>query len=163
MEWWHELVGYNDEQLTAYQMIIRAIIIFFIFLLFIRIAGTRTLGNKTIFDQIIPLILGAILGRAIVTPQPIPATLGVVLVLMLLHRLVAWLTFRTHAAGYIIKGKPLPLVRNGEIQWENLKRSHITVHDIQETMRLQGHEVKIEKIKECHLERSGKISVIMTE
>lgn len=154
------LVGSDHKQLEIYQMVIRGVIIFFFALFIIRIAGTRTLENKTIFDQIISLILGAILGRAIVTAQSIPATLAVVLVLLLLHRFIAWITFRSRTAGFVIKGRALLLVKDGELQWKNMRRSHITIHDIEEKLRLIGCRKKIEEIKECYLERSGIISVV---
>jgi uncharacterized membrane protein YcaP (DUF421 family) len=141
--------------------VVRGILVFFLALIFIRIFGNRTIGKNTIFDNITTLMIAAILGRAIVTHQPFGATVVVVTVLFVLHRLTAWITFHSKLAGYIIKGKALVLVRNGEVQWKNLGKAHITVHDIEETMRLEGKSADISKIKECCLERSGKISIIM--
>ena len=160
MDWWHQLIGFDEPKLTLYQMLIRGTIIFFIALAYVRIAGVRTLGKIAIFDQITILILGSILGRAIVTNQPFIPTLLVVLLLMLLHRLMAWISFRSHKAGSIIKGEPLLLVKDGQVQWDNMRKSHIAIHDLQEMLRIEGHHPQIEKIKECYLERSGKISIV---
>jgi uncharacterized membrane protein YcaP (DUF421 family) len=163
MEWWHHLIGYQNEQLALHQMVVRGVILFFLALLFIRVFGNRTIGKNTIFDNITTLMVAAILARAIVTHQPFGATLVVVMVLLALHRLTAWITFRSHTVGKIIKGEPLLLVKDGKVQWKNLSRSHITVRDIEETMRLEGKSAEIETIKECYLERSGRISIVMEQ
>lgn len=163
MDWWYNLVGYDEQKLVLHQMVIRAIIIFFIALVYIRIAGMRTFGKKTIFDQVTVLMMGAILGRAVVTNQPFFSTLIATLVLMLLHRFTAWITFRSHKAGLVLKGSAVLLVKNGELQKENMSKTHITVEDIRESLRLEGHLPEIDKVKECHLERSGNLSIVMKE
>lgn len=163
MDWWYNLIGHDDGKLLLHQMVIRAVIIFFIALAYIRIAGMRTFGKKTIFDQVTALMLGAILGRSVVTNQPFFATLAATLVLMLLHRFIAWITYRSHAAGYILKGKAVLLIKDGKLQEKNMSRTNITLEDIRESIRMEGYNPEIEKVKECYLERSGNLSIIMNK
>src|SRR5438046_4625299 len=99
MELLNDLLGLDAEKLEAYQMIFRAIIVFFTTLIFIRIAGIRTLGKQSSFDTLTSLMLGAIMGRAVVTEQSFFGSILATLVLMLLHRLVAWVTFKSKKAG----------------------------------------------------------------
>jgi uncharacterized membrane protein YcaP (DUF421 family) len=107
------------------------------------------------------LILGSILGRAIVTNQPLAASLAVALLILLLHRLLAWLTFLSHDAGSVIKGSPIALIHDGKKQDYNMKWQHITVHDISESLRLSLHSEDIGAIKDAYMERSGQISIIL--
>src|SRR5438045_453646 len=96
-----ELLGLHADKLKDYQMACRAVVVFFIALAYVRIAGVRTFGKKTVFDQVTALILGSVLGRAIVSTESFTGHLIGCLVIMLLHRLVSWITFKSHAAGRI--------------------------------------------------------------
>jgi uncharacterized membrane protein YcaP (DUF421 family) len=120
------LPGLHAEKLEAYQMAVRAVIIFFTALILIRIAGIRTLGKQSAFDTLTSLMLGAIMGRAIVTDQSFFGSILATLVLMLLHRMVAWLTFKSKKMGSILKGRNILLMRDGERHQKNLAHTHIT-------------------------------------
>jgi uncharacterized membrane protein YcaP (DUF421 family) len=104
-----------------------------------------------VFDQITLLILGAMLGRSIVTNQPCVVTLDIVLMLMLLHRIVGWIAFYSPKASRLINGDPILLIKNGEIEWKKLRKAQFTVANIQATLREGGQEPEIEKVKECYL------------
>jgi uncharacterized membrane protein YcaP (DUF421 family) len=160
MEFFDRILGLHAEKVEAYQMAARAIIIFFTSLIFLRIAGIRTLGRQSAFDTLTSLMLGAIMGRAVVTNQSFFGSILATLVLMLLHRLMAWIAFRSKKAGAIIKGKPLLLIKDGKKQQKNLARSHITEDDISEALRRDVNSTSFDEIKEVYLERSGEISII---
>ena len=65
MNWMDALFGHGRD-LDALQMSCRAVVIFVIALLLLRIAGIRTIGKKSAFDQVIIIMLGAILSRPVV-------------------------------------------------------------------------------------------------
>jgi uncharacterized membrane protein YcaP (DUF421 family) len=161
MESLENMIGLcSDELKTALQMAAKALVIFLISLILIRVAGIRTLGKQTAFDQLTVLMLGAIMGRAIVTTQSFFGSIIAALVLVLLHRLMAIITFRSKRIGSIIKGKQILLFKEGKKQEENLKKTHITEEDILEALRQNTNAASLEKIKEVYLERSGEISLI---
>ena len=160
MHFFDQFVGLHSEWLEPYQMAARALVVFALSLLLIRIAGIRTLGKQSAFDIITSMMLGAILGRSVVANQSFFGSILAALVIMLLHRLTAWITFRSKKAEAIIKGKNLILMKNGKKNQKNLRRAHITEEDIQEAMRHQTNSTAPEKIIEVHLERSGDISII---
>ena len=161
MELAENLFGLHAERLETHQMIVRAIIIFFIALTFIRISGVRTLGKQTAFDHLTALMLGAIMGRAIVAAdQPFFGSIIATLVIMLLHRFIAWITFKSKRSGWIFKGKQIILMKDGKMVSENMKKTNITKEDILEALRRDINQNSFDKIKEAYLERSGEISFI---
>jgi uncharacterized membrane protein YcaP (DUF421 family) len=160
MEWLNDMLGLDADKLSACQMAMRAIIIFITSLVLIRIAGIRTLGKQSAFDTLTSLMLGAIMGRAIVASQSFFGSIVAALIIMLLHRLVAWMTYKSKKAGSIIKGKDLLLIKDGKKQNKNLRSSHITEEDIMEALRHDVNITSLYKIKAVYLERSGEISII---
>lgn len=161
MEVIENLFGLDEHKLETYQMIARAFVIFFVALLLIRVSGIRTLGKQSAFDNLTALILGAIMGRAIVSAeQPFFGSILATLVIMVLHRVVAWITYRSKKMGIILKGRELLLIKNGEPNEKNMKQTHITGEDILETLRKDVNVPSLDTIKEVYLERSGEISFI---
>jgi uncharacterized membrane protein YcaP (DUF421 family) len=58
-----------------------------------------------------------------------------------------------------VKGDRRQLIKDGEILWDQMKRAHITKHDIEQFMRRSGREAHIEEILNASLERNGEISI----
>jgi uncharacterized membrane protein YcaP (DUF421 family) len=156
-----DIFGIDVQKLETYQMISRAVVIFFISLVLVRVSGIRTLGKQNAFDNLTALMLGAIMGRAIVSAeQPFFGSIIATLVIMILHRFVSWLTFHNKKSGVILKGKHLLLVKNGERIEKNLKKTNITEEDILESLRRDVNVPSLDKIKEVYLERSGDLSFV---
>ena len=160
MDFWNELLGLNAEYLKGYQMAVRAFILFFASLIMVRISGIRTLGKQTAFDQLTALMLGGIMARTVVTGKSFFGSLLASLVIMVLHRLMAWISFKNKKLGSILKGKPVLLQENENRQIDNQRKTHITDDDIKEALRTNLNTSDTSKIKEVYLERSGEISIV---
>jgi uncharacterized membrane protein YcaP (DUF421 family) len=160
LEFFNDILGLDVEKLQPYQMAARAVVIFFISLLLVRISGIRTLGRQSAFDILTSLMLGSILGRSVVASQSFFGSILAVFLLMLLHRLTAWVTYRSKKTGAIIKGEELLLMKEGEWKKNNLSKSHITEEDVMEALRHDINKTSLDEIREVYLERSGEISII---
>jgi uncharacterized membrane protein YcaP (DUF421 family) len=159
MEWIETIFGHGT-QLNSLQMSARAILIFFITLLLLRIAGMRTFGKKTAFDNVITILLGSILSRAVVGASPfIPTTAGC-LAFVLVHWLLARLSFYSDRVGRLVKGEKSSLYARGQENEPNMKSAHISRKDLLEGIRLKINESSFEKIEEIFIERNGEISII---
>lgn len=53
------------------------------------------------------------------------------------------------------------MIKDGQMQEENMRKANITVHGLHEMLRLTAKLTQIEKVQEAYLERSGNISVIL--
>jgi len=160
MNTFYELIGEGTENLTAGQMMLRSLIIFLIGLLFIRLAGRRSFGMRSAFDNVIGILLGAILSRAVVGASPFWPTVCAALVIAALHRLFAWISIYSDGFGGLIKGNPKVIYKDGRLSHDNMKRCLITDKDLVEGLRKQGNTERLEDVKAVYVERDGTLSVV---
>jgi len=153
-------IGAEPKQLTFFQISLRGIIVFLFTLIVVRLGKKRSLAEKTAFDAVLIVILASVLARAINGSGPFFATLGGGLVMVLLHRLMGWLACRWHAFGILIKGRPDVIVQDGQIIWDEMRRNHVSEHDLEEDLRSQAETDNLKDIRTARVERSGSISFI---
>src|SRR5205807_572806 len=98
-------------------------------------ARASVLLRQTAFDAVLLVILASVLSRAINGSAAFFATLGGGLVLVLLHRLLAFIAFHSHWFGCLIKGRPELIIDDGDFVLSTMHRNHISTHDVEEDMR----------------------------
>ena len=156
------LVGPDGQpkDLTLLQLCLRGFIIFVLGLAMVRLGDRRSLAEKTGFDTLFLVFIGAVLARAINGSAPFLNTIGCAVFLMLVHRICAFIAFHSHAFGKVIKGDPVRLVTDGEFDWKAMKRHLVSRHDLEEDLRLSARIDDLSEIRAARLERSGDISFI---
>lgn len=153
----------DNKELSVMQMSVRAAVVFVAAIIMIRIGDKRFMGKNTALDVMLGIIFGSVVSRAITGNAPFFQTLVAALVLVLLHWSISFIAFRWGTFGDMVKGKKRLLINEGEILWENMKKSHITENDLQEALRNNGNETEIGEVKSAYLERNGNISIIMSQ
>jgi len=154
-EWW----GYKDN-ITPLEVAARALVMFAIMLLLLRFTGMRSFSKGSVFDNLIIILLGAVLGRGVVGGTPFFSALGGGIALLLVHKLISRLTFYNKWAGRQLKGTPTVLFSEGKFLYDNMKECDISEHDILEELRLSCQCKNLDGFAEVYMERSGKISFI---
>jgi uncharacterized membrane protein YcaP (DUF421 family) len=154
-----DLIG-SGHDLTVSQMAIRAFFVFFIALILIRVAGIRAFGMKSAFDNIIILLLGAILSRAVYGGSSFIAIITASSVIVVMHRLFAILSVYSDTFGQLVKGDKTLLYKNGKSLEPNMRKSLISHKDLDEGIRIEANVETRDKIEAAYLERNGHISVI---
>src|SRR5437773_10139704 len=151
-------LGVEPRDLTFAQISLRGIIVFLATLAMIRLGHKRSLARKTSFDAVLLVILASVLSRAINGSSAFFATIGGGVVLVLLHRLLAFIAFHSHWFGCLIKGRPELIIEDGDFVLNTMHRNHISTHDVEEDMRLSLHDDDVSKVKKGRVERSGDVS-----
>ena len=150
----------QPKELSLVQLCVRAFIVFLLGLAMVRLGDRRSLAEKTGFDTLFLVLIGAVLARAINGSAAFLTTIGCAFFLMLVHRTFAWIAFRSHAFGKLIKGAEVKIISDGRIDRKALKRHLVSEHDLEEDLRLSAETEDIADIKVARLERSGDISFI---
>jgi uncharacterized membrane protein YcaP (DUF421 family) len=153
----------KSTELTLLNISLRALFIFIVGLALVRIGDRRSLSEKTAFDAIFIVLVGSMLSRAINGTAPFFTTIAAGIVLMLVHRVCAFAACRSHGFGKLLKGQPITVVRNGEVDWQELQRNLVSKHDFEEDLRLDAQTDDASSIQLARLERSGDISFIKKE
>jgi uncharacterized membrane protein YcaP (DUF421 family) len=149
-----------DDNIGIWEIMARASVMFVIMLIMIRLSGMRSFGKGDVFDNILTILLGAVLSRGIVGATPFFSAVAGGVTIMVIHYLFSSLSFFDRWIGKVVKGKWLCLYQNGEFEWENMKTAHITRHDIEEQLRVRLHTNSMDDVKEIYFERTGKLSFI---
>jgi uncharacterized membrane protein YcaP (DUF421 family) len=158
-----DFVGIGTEQLAWWEMMVRAAIIYLTAVVIVRLGDKRFMGKNTAFDVILGIILGSVLSRAITGNAPFFPTIAAAAVLMAVHWLFAITSFHLSAFGGFVKGRERVLIRDGEIQWDAMRKSHITQNDLEEALYTSGGGSDTSDVKIARLERGGTISVVPKE
>jgi uncharacterized membrane protein YcaP (DUF421 family) len=150
------------RDLDSAQMTTRAIAIFFATLVMIRISGRRSFGQRSPFDYVVAILLGATLSRVIVGASPAIPTLCASLSIVILHRLLAWGCIHSPSLERWLVGTERELFRDGQFDQRQMDAALITRADIFETARAQNGAFDLSGVRAAYLERNGEISLIKT-
>lgn len=153
----------NSFELMWWQIMLRAMIVYVIALILVRLGDRRFIGKLSAFDVVLGIILGSVLSRAITGSAPFFPTIGAGLALIGMHRLFATVAFHFRPFSILVKGSKQPLIVDGEIQWDNMRASSIGEHDLHAALRAEASIDDPAQVEAAYLERSGDISVIPRE
>jgi uncharacterized membrane protein YcaP (DUF421 family) len=156
-------IGLEPKNLNFLHIALRAIIVFFVTLLILRVSNKRFLSKMSAFDAIVGFILASMLARAVNGSASFWPTLGGGFVLIGIHRLLAFIAVRSRWFERVVKGSAENLVDGGRVNRKLMRKLQISESDLLEEARLNAQVSELDEIKTANLERSGEISVIPDE
>jgi uncharacterized membrane protein YcaP (DUF421 family) len=144
--WWH--------------FIVRAAVVYFMVLVFIRISGKRQVGQMTPFDLVLFLLISNAVQNSM-NGGDNSITAGAILAatLVLLSWFLGWITRKNRKLEKLIDGEAEILIHNGKLRPHALERAGLTQHDLLAALR----ESDCAAIKDVHtaiLETNGRITVL---
>ena len=148
-----------QDPLLPHHFAARAVLIYIIGVAIVRIGKSRIVSRMTPLDVILGFILGSLLSRGITGHASLSATAISSVALVACHWAFTALAYQSHALGVLLKGNVRLLVEDGVPQLANMRHSHISRHDLEESLRLAGVD-DIREVRRAYKERNGEISVI---
>lgn len=142
---------------------IRAVILYFILLLAMRIMGKEDLGELQPFDLVVSLMLAEL---AVMPMEDLDAPLmhGLMAtaVVMFLQCLISYVTLKSNTARKLICGVPSIIYDHGRFNIKDMNKLRINVNDILGQMRLKGF-YSFEDIDYVIMETNGDVSIVAPE
>lgn len=149
-------------QLSApwWELIVRAVLVYLLLLLLMRVSGKRTVGEFTPFDLIVVILLGESMQGAL-SPDD-TSVLGPAIVaatLVGLNWLLGFLTTRSRRVDVLVEGEPVVLVRNGRIDRKALLSQNVPRSDVMEAIR-RAQLAGLADVAKATLETDGEITIL---
>jgi uncharacterized membrane protein YcaP (DUF421 family) len=153
----------EGKDLGGLQMAMRAITVFICCLALIRISGRRSFGNRSPFDYVVAILLGATLSRVIVGASPAVATMVASLTIVVLHRALAWACVHSSSLERLVAGSERDVYHDGHFDEQQMSAALITRADVLESVRQQLGARDLDGVETAILERNGEISLIRSQ
>jgi uncharacterized membrane protein YcaP (DUF421 family) len=128
-------LGLDSRDISVLQMGLRAVVVYIVTVIMVRLGKKRFMGRATAFDVILGIMLGSIVSRALTGNAPFVPALVASAVLVAMHGLFSGIALNWHGFGHLVKGKPTLLVRNGTVDEAAMRKTHMTEHDLWEDLR----------------------------
>lgn len=140
---------------------VRAIIIYIIVLIVMRLMGKREIGQLQPFELVISIMIADLASIPMSDPG-VPIFNGIVPILGLLcmHLIITLLNIKSVNIRKVTCGKPTLLIFRGKVDESALKKERFTISELQE--RLRGKDVfNLGDVEYAILETNGEVSVIL--
>ncbi|HWW66326.1 MAG TPA: YetF domain-containing protein [Sphingomonadaceae bacterium] len=158
MDMFRLLIG-PDEGADTLQLCFRALILFLFGIACVRIAGRRTFAHYSPLDIVVALIVGSNISRVMTGKAAFFPALAATLVLVVLHRLLAYATLHWGILSWLVKARPIRIVEDGQLDEARLRRAEMSREDLLEALRMEQVD-SIAAAAQATLEAGGKLSVV---
>lgn len=143
------------------ETVLRAVSMYFLLMVVLKIAGRRTLLEMTSFDFILLLIISEATQQALLGNDFSVTGAGLTIITLIVMDIVlgkfkAWFP----RLELLIDGASLILVEDGQLLTRRARKAGITVEDILASARSSQGLERLDQIKFAILEKNGKISII---
>jgi uncharacterized membrane protein YcaP (DUF421 family) len=148
------------ETINETLLVLGRIITILPLLLFITIyMGKRAIGELPIFDFLIILTLGSVVGADIADPKVQHLQTGVAIIAIgILQKLVSKLKIANRKIGRLLTFEPTVVIQNGKLLRKNLNHIHYSVDNILQMLR-EKDVFDINDVETAIIESSGALSV----
>ncbi len=126
----------------------------------VKILGKTQINQITPFDFISALVLGNILGDAIYDDKAnLPHILFSIFTWSGLIFVTEMITQKSRRARKVLEGDPSVVIKNGYIQWNELKRNRLDIDQLLQLLRAKS-TFSVNEVAYAILENDGSISVL---
>ena len=138
----------------------RAIVLYIIVLIVMRLMGKREIGQLQPFELAISIMI-ADLASLPMTETGVPISNGIIpiLGLLVMHLTISMLNMKSTKIREIICGKPSILIFRGKVDEKVLKKERFTINELEERLR-DNNIFNIGDVEYAVLETSGQVTVI---
>ncbi|WLR56932.1 DUF421 domain-containing protein [Mesobacillus subterraneus] len=122
--------------------------------------GRRSIGELPVFDFLILLAFGAVVGADIADPKIPHIHTGIAIILIaLLQKLVAYLKIKNRKIGHILTFEPITVIHEGKFIVENLRKTQYSIDNILLLLR-EKDIFNVQDVRMGILEGNGNLSIM---
>ncbi|PYZ94140.1 hypothetical protein CR194_00955 [Salipaludibacillus keqinensis] len=146
--------------MELYTISIRTLVIYFVILVVFRLMGKREIGQLSIVDFVISLMIAELAVMTVENVQvPISHQLVPMFLLMTIQISLAYISLKSQELRKLIDGKPSVIIRQGKIDEKEMSKQRYNFDDLM--LQLRQKDVQyMSDVEFAILEPSGDLSVI---
>ena len=159
---WNELLGLHasTHSLSPAQTAARAVLVFGVALVLLRLSGRRTFSGNSSLDMVVKFMFGAVLARGIVADAPILNTIAGAATLALMHRALAYVTYFSPLLRRFVKGTDSVLAEGTTIRHRELRQASVSEADMRAGLRAALNTDDLADTQIVRLEHDGTITAV---
>ncbi|MEG1066091.1 MAG: DUF421 domain-containing protein [Erysipelotrichaceae bacterium] len=144
-------------------LVLKCITFYFVIILALRIMGKREVGELSIFDIVIYLVMSELLALSISeSSNSVLKSLIPIFTLALLQIILSLLLLKWRKLRNIVEGEPVMIIHNGHINQKLMKKNRYSIDDLMAQIRDKNLSSPSE-VAFALLENSGTLSIISKE
>lgn len=147
------------ETTELFHTAVRAVGVYVLILLVIRLLGKRAVGNFSPFDLLVALMLGEIVDEIIYGDVSWTQGATAILVIAAIEYASEWASYLSPRFNRLISGDATVLISDGRWCAPALRRERMSEDEVLAQLRHQGVD-DIAKVKCARLETDGHVSVV---
>lgn len=152
---------YSQETLSVFEWILRAFVTFIFLVIVAKAMGQRAISQLRLIDFVIALVIGNIIAQPLSDETiGLEGSLITTIVLVVLYIGSVFLMLKWSGLRRLLNGKPIILIKNGEILSEGLKKARVSIEILLEELR-EGKVHDLKKVALALWEADGKISFFL--
>jgi uncharacterized membrane protein YcaP (DUF421 family) len=139
---------------------IRTIVLYLFIIFVMRVVGRRELSSLTAIDLVLLIVMGDAIQQGLTQDDySVTGAIIVISTFAVLQVASSYLGYRSRKVRFLLEGRPVVLIDDGNLVSENLRRHRLTPDDVSEEMRLQ-QIMSFADVRWAILEANGRISFI---
>ena len=140
-------------------LIIKTILLYFIITLSYRIMGKKEIGELSVVDFIVTILMAEIAALSIEEKNmSIFYTITPIVTLIIIQKLFSYATLKSSKIRNVIDGKPSVIIKGGKLVFSEMSKLKYSLDDLLSQLREKGIE-SIEKVDYAVLENNGTLSI----
>lgn len=122
-------------------IILRTIFMYFFIILVYRIMGKKEVGQLSIVDLIVSILIAELVAIAIENKNTILIAIIPISILVIVQILMSYISLKSVKFRYLIDGKPTIIIKNGKLNFTEMSKIRYSLDDLITQLRLQGIKV----------------------
>ncbi|NBK99027.1 MAG: DUF421 domain-containing protein [Erysipelotrichia bacterium] len=141
-------------------LVLRCVMFYFILIIALRLMGKREVGELSVFDIVIYLVMSELLALALTEiEESIFKSLIPIMTLALLQVVLSFCLLKSERLRDIVDGKPVILIHNGTLNQAAMKKQRYNLDDLLSQLRDKDISC-ISEVQFAILENSGNLSIL---
>ena len=142
-----------------FSIIFKTVLLYFFIVLVYRIMGKKEVGKLSIIDLIVSILIAELAAISIEQyDSSILISIIPITCLVLIELLFGYVGLKNSKIKKLIEGSPIVIIKNGKLNFEEMKKLRYSLDDLISQLREQGIK-SIEEVNYAVLENNGKLSV----